>query len=270
MYTLLYSGANTTVGYYAAFAADSADDYGFNFPVPSDFGSLVSAVLLMIPDATETIQWDIYTTVAAAGEDFEADERQSLNVQQAVTAEKLTEIDISGVLTGIAAEDYVGVIFTSNTSTEFVCEFRFTYVTASETEINTIWVNGYTQQTGVVTSQVGNWPLNILGNGDVMRFGFTVPPDFSSLSKAYLVILPDDDETLPISGYVEVAAPGEAYNNDARGPVTAPSVTDKNITEVDFSGILTGLATGDYVGVQIIATANYLRIVGFKFEYNTV
>lgn len=99
----------------------------FLFIVPNDFASLTDAVVVIIPDATETAQWDLDASVAAVGEDYNSDTRQTLNETQAVTVNDLTDLDISASLTGLAANDYVAVRFVSNTSTLRVIALRIRY-----------------------------------------------------------------------------------------------------------------------------------------------
>jgi hypothetical protein len=81
----------------------------------------------MIPDATETIQWDVNVSVAAAGEAYNNDDRAAADQQQAVTASQLTEIDISGQLTGLAPGDYVAIDFQSDTANLRIVGFEFDY-----------------------------------------------------------------------------------------------------------------------------------------------
>ena len=86
------------------------------FRVPPDFTSLTDLVIVLIPDATETIQYDLFLTAGAVGEDFETIANSLLNEMQAVTLERITELDVSGVFTGVAALDYVGLRLESDTS----------------------------------------------------------------------------------------------------------------------------------------------------------
>ncbi len=88
----------------------------FVFHVPVGFSSLIEAVVICIPDATETAQWDNDVSVAAAGEDYNADTRQSLNETKAVTINDMTELDVSATLTGLVAGDYVALRFQSDTN----------------------------------------------------------------------------------------------------------------------------------------------------------
>jgi len=107
---------------------ESTSDFAwFNFTVPNDFTTLTEAVIVCIPDATETIQWDIYVGVAAAGTLYDDDDRTALDSTKAVTVSQLTELDISGSLGTLTAGDYVGVKLESDTSKIYVTGLRFKY-----------------------------------------------------------------------------------------------------------------------------------------------
>lgn len=105
----------------------STDEVGFVFFVPNNFETFVSCDVIIIPDASETIQWDIGVSVAALGELYNNDDRAASNQQQAVTASQLTEVDISAQLTGLTANDYVGIKFQSDTITLRIIGLRFKY-----------------------------------------------------------------------------------------------------------------------------------------------
>jgi len=111
-----YESYTLSVGGYGVYKTNSAGrrETSFNFVVPADFTSLTSANILVIPDATETIQWDEYISVATTGEDYNIDDRSTLDVQQAVTINDLTQINMTGNLNGIVAGDYIGITLKSD------------------------------------------------------------------------------------------------------------------------------------------------------------
>jgi hypothetical protein len=115
------------VGYWDIVEINAAQEVHFNFQIPEDFEALDAAAVVMIPDATETIQWDINVSVAAAGEAYNNDDRTALNQTVAVTANQITEIDISGQLTGLSAGDYVAVDFQSDTANLRIIGFEFDF-----------------------------------------------------------------------------------------------------------------------------------------------
>ncbi len=97
------------------------------FHVPNDFSALTDAIILIIPDTTETVQWDCDTDWGADDELHTANSDSIVDATESVTVNRLEELDISGAFTGIAAGDYVGVNFISNTNDLFMLGFRFRY-----------------------------------------------------------------------------------------------------------------------------------------------
>ena len=108
-----YDGAT---GWFSRRTLTSTETTRTLWHVPNDFNSLIDAAMVVIPDATETIQWDLDISVAAVGEIYNNDDRQALNESQAVTVNLLTELDISGSMAGLSPGDYVGINFASDTS----------------------------------------------------------------------------------------------------------------------------------------------------------
>ncbi len=100
----------------------------FNIYIPADFSNLTSAVMVIIPDTTETVQFDVSTSFASEGELFTNHTDSIVDGTQGVTENIITELDISEAFTGIEAGDYVGVFFESDTSILKVIGFRFKYI----------------------------------------------------------------------------------------------------------------------------------------------
>lgn len=121
------TGPDNTLGDWAYSGSGMSSEAIFFFVMPADFTSLTSAVVVCIPDATETVTWDNDASVAAVGEDYNADTRQSLNETKEVTANDLTELDVSVTLTGLAALDYVSLRFQSDIDTIPVLGLKIKY-----------------------------------------------------------------------------------------------------------------------------------------------
>lgn len=80
------------------------------FYVPADFNSITEAVFVGVPANTQAAaNYDIYSDYAAAGELYNAHSESDLASTYNVTINIMTEIDISGILSALAAGDYVGV-----------------------------------------------------------------------------------------------------------------------------------------------------------------
>lgn len=118
---------------YAAAVMTDTQDISFNWYLPSDFRSLTEAKIIVIPDATETIQWDIQIGVARVGVDANNDDRSKTNDTLAVTQNQITEIDIMDRLVDVPAGvllkggDYVGIKFSSDTANIQLIGFRYKY-----------------------------------------------------------------------------------------------------------------------------------------------
>lgn len=99
--------------FYATYAVIglSAGDYAkMAFHIPHDFNSITEAVIVVILRGSDaTADWDINSAYGASGEAYnthtEGDNASVYNV----TNNQLFEVDISGILTALAADDYVGV-----------------------------------------------------------------------------------------------------------------------------------------------------------------
>ena len=103
---------------------------GIEFHVPADFTAIVDAVIILFPFQTvSTANWDITSDYGAAGQakatHSESDTASTYNV----TLNQLFELDISGILTSLAAGDYVGIKLTSGDSAHdcSVLGIRFKY-----------------------------------------------------------------------------------------------------------------------------------------------
>jgi hypothetical protein len=118
------------------------------------------------------------------------------------------------------------------------------------------------------TGTVGNWDVVTINATQAVHFVFQIAEDFEAVANAKVIMIPDATETIQWDVNVSVAAAGEAYNNDDRAAADQQvAVTSGNLTEVDISGQLTGLAAGDYVGIDFQSDTANLRIVGFEFDY---
>lgn len=79
--------------------------------VPHDFGSVVELVAVVIPNGTSaTFNLDISSMYAAAGEAYNANGESDAASTYNLTENQMTEIDLSGIFSSIAAGDYFGVL----------------------------------------------------------------------------------------------------------------------------------------------------------------
>ena len=81
-----------------------------SFNIPNDFTSIVSAVLLIIPTVSNALgNIDIWSDYAASGENYQTHSESNTGSSYNLTANELYSIDLSGILSSIAAGDNVGI-----------------------------------------------------------------------------------------------------------------------------------------------------------------
>ena len=101
--------------YPAVELADGADITVYqSFIIPKDLTSLSQASILIITAGTGNIRWSSATNFAriCAAEDYNAHTDSTATADSACTVNKVTCLDITGALTGMAAKDIVGISFT--------------------------------------------------------------------------------------------------------------------------------------------------------------
>ncbi len=105
--------AESSMGDFHGYRIDTVGQYfKFNFPVPSNFDSIVKAALVYgaVGNQASTNGLDVDTDFAAAGEDYDTNSDSIAAADTgAVTDKKIYEVDLASALDGIAAGDYVGV-----------------------------------------------------------------------------------------------------------------------------------------------------------------
>lgn len=96
-------------------ALGSSANYRFNFAVPNDFVSLVSAVLIMTPGATNaTADIDLDSNYGAIGQSPTTHVESNSVLTYNITAGIKFGINIATVLTNLGAGDTGGVLVTHN------------------------------------------------------------------------------------------------------------------------------------------------------------
>ena len=95
--------------------------------MPLDFTSLISCEVIIIPDTTETVQWDIWSNYGAVGEAYNIHNQVVINNTLAVTNNQFAGLDVTNVLTDLVAGDIVGMQFRSDTSNLRIVGIRIKY-----------------------------------------------------------------------------------------------------------------------------------------------
>lgn len=112
------SGTEMTIYGYIPVARCNAvnNKGGMAFRVPHDFSSIVTAEIVVICKATQAAaRWDLGSDYGAAGETYNTHHEYDITTTYNVTYEVIEVIDISGILSSLAADDYVGVTISQKT-----------------------------------------------------------------------------------------------------------------------------------------------------------
>lgn len=107
--------ASSTGDYGGASVGDSSSNGGcyFSWAMPSDFTTLHSAIIVFLnPAGSGTIRYNVTTDFAADGENPQTNSDSISSSEQAIVDAKVTTQSIAAALTGLAASDFVGLLFT--------------------------------------------------------------------------------------------------------------------------------------------------------------
>ena len=106
-------GAWNAKGFFAVIdCLAAADSAYFSFKIPHDFTAITNAEIIVIPLVTDAAaNWDIFSNIASVGEAYNTHTEQDAVTTYNVILNQLFAVDISGILTNIVANDYVGVLF---------------------------------------------------------------------------------------------------------------------------------------------------------------
>jgi len=122
-----YNQQRGTNGEWAVARIGASKAGHFILRVPHDYTTLTSLVVVIIPDTTETVQFDADLAAAAVGQNFETVTNSIVDATLAVALRQMDELDLSALFTGVAALDYAGIKFVSNTSNLEVIGLRLRY-----------------------------------------------------------------------------------------------------------------------------------------------
>lgn len=145
------------------------------------------------------------------------------------------------------------------------------YVTSKVSNSKSLFVpvTGGNTISSAYDTAVGNFVTNTPDSGQVFYFVFRVPTNFSLLTDAKMVMIPDATETIQFDVDVNYGSVGQTYNtHSATVSNSTASVTTDYITEVSISSALTSLVAGDYVGIKINSDTTQLRVIGLYITYS--
>ena len=124
---------NAPIGNWPVTLAGATDTVHFVWRVPTEWVAFNSISVVMIPDTEEQIQMDIDVSVSAEGEQYDADERQSLNETKEIAAGDVDDLvewdilDIGPLFADIAVGDFVTVRLTSDIDGLVIVGLRINY-----------------------------------------------------------------------------------------------------------------------------------------------
>tara|TARA_Y100000310_G_scaffold233219_1_gene236075 strand:+ start:2354 stop:3271 length:918 start_codon:yes stop_codon:yes gene_type:complete len=107
----------------------------------------------------------------------------------------------------------------------------------------------------VLAAQKSDWGVATLANADgqIAHYSIAIPSDFTTLTKAVVVLIGEDSADVRIYCQTDFGADGEAHNihSDSVAAANVTLVADQ-IEEYDISGALTAIAAGDHVGIEFL------------------
>jgi len=134
-----------------------------------------------------------------------------------------------------------------------------------------IWVPVHNTVTGAFGTE-GYYATQVLTPTDEGHVNFNVPAGFTAIVTAQMIIIPKaTDGTWNLDIYSVCAAIGELddTHTDSDLATTYPLVAE-TLYGVDFSGILTAMAAGDFCGVVVLNSdgADTIEMLGFYMTYS--
>lgn len=89
----------------------------FSFKCPHDFTSLTSCLVVGIPNVNGTLDWTVNTDFGAHGAAYNASSDTDTQNGLACTASQLNAIEVKLALTGLVADEYIGLQFVTDVLT---------------------------------------------------------------------------------------------------------------------------------------------------------
>lgn len=129
-------------------------------------------------------------------------------------------------------------------------------------------INGGNTLTSDYDTALGDYAVNTPDNGENVYFNFRIPDNFTTLTTAKMIMIPDTTETVQIDVTTDYGALGEAYNNHS-GSITdgTLSVTADQLSGISVASAITSIAAGDFVGMKVTSNTTTLRVIGLEIVY---
>jgi len=150
---------------------------------------------------------------------------------------------------------------------------------------NTLWVQPHAVENTSTHHQAWqNYGRSSIGDGSAdpkeaggVFFSAAIPSDYSTMTKAVVVFIAGDGGNVLWDCDAQFASTGQIYSTHsgatASGSATTTAVLDNLVYEVSVIAALSGIAAGDYLGVEWVYTASSTNtnaaVLGLLLEYTT-
>ena len=109
-----------------------------------------------------------------------------------------------------------------------------------------------------------------MSNTGSFRLNFFIPPEAASAIKVFVMIVPDTTETVQYDVVGDHAALGQLITQGSDTITDGTlAVTDNTLAELDVSDAFTGVAGGDYCGIEFQSDTTNIRCIGLCVEYSS-
>lgn len=230
----------------------------FDFYVPSDFSSITKAVIPVSRPGADSSPFLIYKYSVYSGHaEASATHTETVTTDTYTISniEDVVEIDMSNVLTGIAAGDFVGVTINNRAANPIICwTGGFEYVSSLGTPLKIATIQGYRNSTGVDATLARR--LGSQMTGAVLTYAnLVVPSNFNAITNAYLWFRHQGVTTgnKSIDVVTRYGGDGEGFaENTESATITVNKTVAANSTyQYDVSSVLSGISAGQSVGFKI-------------------
>lgn len=230
----------------------------FDFFVPSDFSSITKAVIPVSRLGADSSPFGIskYSVYSGNAESNTTHtESVTTDTYTISNIEDVVEVDISNVLTGIAANDWVGIgILNREANPIIVWNGIFEYVSSLGTPKKIATIQAYKDSIAADSGTARRNSIQMLATA-VTYANLIVPSNFTTLSSAYLWFRHQGPSTgnKDIDVETRYGGNGEAFaENTESATITVNKTVASNSTyKYDISSVLTGISAGQSVGIKI-------------------
>lgn len=241
----------------------------FDFFVPSDFSSITKAVIPVTRPGADSSPFSIrkYSVYSATGESNSTHtESVTTDTYTISNIEDVVEIDMSNVLTGIAAGDWVGLGITNGSANAIsLWNGIFEYVSSEGTPRKIATIQAYKDSIAADTGTARRNTVSLVNTASTYA-NLIVPMNFNSLSSAYLWFRHQGTSTGNKDFFIETRyggdGEGSAENTESATISVNKTVAGNSTYQYDISSVLTGISAGQSVGIKITNSSGITTYFG--------